>query len=258
MVLHWSLICIVIIYSGSIYEFFAKFTLWVCQCDATKWHLSIFKLESFPVGIRKNCFFAPFFFSQWFSAARHFGFCSAEGWEFIQTHGSRSAEGQTTDTHPMADPADNIYENLLEQHEALRSFVTQEMRLLDGGEAEQAAWLPVVAEAMVCKTMVELNIGNDQRRQLQMKTPWWVRKYCDLYLPVLCFGSRIWGHLDFKHNLKKDQLKGPLNQPSDIWALTLNRTYRIHSIDIYASRATFHRCFFFVGFHQKQKQIDTI
>ena len=90
---------------------------------------------------------------------------NAEGWEVIQTHGSRSAEGQTTDTHPMADPADNIYENLLEQHEALRSFVTQEMRLLDGGEAEQAAWLPVVAEAMVCKTMVEQDLIQCQKDQ---------------------------------------------------------------------------------------------
>ena len=90
---------------------------------------------------------------------------NAEGWEVIQTHGSRSAEGQTTDTHPVADPTDNIYENLLEQHEALRSFVTQEMKLLDGGEAEQAAWLPVVAEATVCKTMVEQDLIQYQKDQ---------------------------------------------------------------------------------------------
>jgi len=93
----------------------------------------------------------------------------AEGLEVIYTHGLRSAEGQTTDTHPMADPTagDNLYENLRQQHEALGNYVTQEMRLLDGGEADQAAWLPVVAEAMVCKAEVEQELIQCQKDQDQ-------------------------------------------------------------------------------------------
>lgn len=84
------------------------------------------------------------------------------------------------------------------------------------------------------KAANQVNIGNDQRRQLQMKTPWWVRKYCDLWryifwdlLSTSALAPEFGDTWTLNTTSKKTQLKGPLNQPSDIWALTLNRTYRI-------------------------------